>query len=62
MTKHLTERELATRWRWSLRSQQRMRASGDGPPFLRMGRSILYRLEDVEAYESTLRDDGSMKL
>ena len=62
MTKHLTERGLADRWRWSLRSQQRMRTGGDGPPFLRIGRSILYRLEDIEAYEGAIRDNGSSEL
>ena len=62
MTKHLTERELAARWRWSLRSQQRMRQSGEGPPFLRIGRSVLYRLEDIEAYENAFRDTGSTEL
>ena len=62
MTKHLTERELANRWRWSLRSQQRMRQGGDGPPYLRIGRSILYRIDDVEAYENAIRDNGRESL
>jgi len=47
----LAERELAARWRKSLRTLQRWRAEGYGPAHLRIGGSILYRLEDILAFE-----------
>lgn len=49
----LTEAELATRWRHSLRSLQRWRAEGNGPRHLRIGRRIVFRLSDVEAFEAS---------
>ena len=48
----LTEAELAARWRHSLRSLQRWRADGNGPPYLRIGRRIVFRITDVEAFEA----------
>ena len=48
----LTEAELAARWRHSLRSLQRWRADGNGPPYLRIGRRIVFRIADVEAFEA----------
>lgn len=58
---YITERELATRWRRSQRSVQRMRANGCNPPYLRLGRAILYRLEDIEAHEQALRERDAPK-
>jgi hypothetical protein len=48
----ITEPELARRWRHSLRSLQRWRAAGNGPPHLRIGRRIVFRIADVAAYEA----------
>ena len=48
----ITEAELAARWRHSLRSVQRWRADGSGPPHLRIGRRIAYRVTEVEAFEA----------
>lgn len=48
---HLTEPELAHRWRISLRTLQRWRAQGLGPAHLVIGRRILYRRAEVEHYE-----------
>jgi hypothetical protein len=48
----ITERELAARWRHSLRSLQRWRAAGTGPRFIRVGRRVIYRLSAVEAFEA----------
>jgi hypothetical protein len=48
----MTEAELAARWRHSLRSLQRWRAEGNGPPYLRIGRRIVFRITDVEAFEA----------
>ena len=52
--KHLTQAELARRWRMSPRTLERWRWLRQGPPYLRLGH-ILYRLEDVEAYEARAR-------
>lgn len=54
----LRERELAARWGASKRTLQRWRAESYGPPFLRIGGRILYRLGDVEAFEERNRWAG----
>ena len=46
----LTPRELAQRWKTSLQSLANRRSAGKGPRFIRIGRSIRYRLSDVEEY------------
>lgn len=51
--KHLSSRELATRWGLKPRTLERWRAVGLGPHFLRLGGRVAYRLEDVEAYEQS---------
>lgn len=53
----ITEAELAARWRHSLRSVQRWREDSSGPPWIRIGRRIVYRIADVEAFE-TNREAG----
>ena len=45
----LTQREAAALLRLSERTLERMRVSGLGPKFIRLGRSIRYRLTDIEA-------------
>lgn len=60
---HLTPRELAERWK--LGNSKNDRAGGvgtlanwrsanprKGPPFIKFGRRVLYRLSDIEAYEA----------
>ena len=49
--RHLSSRELATRWGVKPRTLEHWRSSGVGPKFLRLGGRVVYRLEDVEAYE-----------
>ena len=52
MSATLTEKELAARWKLTIRTLQGWRSKGIGPRYVRLGkRSIYYRLEDVEAYE-----------
>ena len=48
---HLTQRDLAHRWRVSEASLERWRSQGKGPVFVRLPGRVLYRLEDVEAFE-----------
>lgn len=47
----LTEVELAERHKRSVRTIQAERLKGGGIPFLKLGRSVRYRLEDVTAWE-----------
>lgn len=47
----LTERDLATRWRWSVASLANQRSRGAGPRYLKIGASVRYRLSDVIAFE-----------
>lgn len=55
--RHLNQIELAARWNISHRTLERWRWSGEGPRFMKVGGRVVYRLEDVEAYERTqLRD------
>ena len=47
----LTQDELAERWRMSPRSLERWRCDGYGPDWLRMRGRVLYRIEDILAFE-----------
>jgi hypothetical protein len=47
----LTEQELAARHRRSVKTLRNARVSGSYVKFVRIGRSIRYRLSDVIAYE-----------
>lgn len=48
---HLTQRALAKRWHLSPRTLERWRWEGFGPAHLKIGGRVLYRIEDVHAYE-----------
>ncbi len=48
---YLTPREAARRYKISERTIERLRETGDGPPFIRVGpRRILYRDADWKAW------------
>lgn len=49
---HLTQTDLARRWRISPRTLERWRWLGQGPKYLKIGGRVVYRLEDIEAYEA----------
>lgn len=51
----LTQRQLAARWSMSPRSLERWRREGYGLPWLIIGGSVRYRLEDVRDYERARR-------
>ena len=51
-TKHLNQIDLAARWNISHRTLERWRWTGEGPQFLKMGGRVIYRLEDVDAFEA----------
>ena len=50
--KHLNQIELADRWNISQRTLERWRWLGEGPAYLKIGGRVVYRLEDVEAFEA----------
>ena len=49
--KHITQAELARRWRLSPRTLERWRWQGNGPAYLKIGGRIVYRKEDVAEFE-----------
>ncbi len=49
--RHLNEFDLAKRWNISERTLQRWRWKKKGPPYLKIGGRVAYRLSDVEAWE-----------
>ncbi len=50
--KHLNQVELSRRWSVSPRTVERWRWLGQGPCFLKIGGRVLYRLDDIEAFEA----------
>lgn len=46
----LTPNEVAKRLRSSARTLERKRIDGTGPPFLRFGRRVLYRADDIDEW------------
>ncbi len=49
--RHLSQMELSDRWGISHRTLERWRWLGEGPPYLKIGGRVVYRLEDIERYE-----------
>src|SRR6266550_6741622 len=50
--KHLTQEQLARRWNISPRTLERWRWLKQGPTYLKVGGRVLYRLEDIDAFET----------
>jgi hypothetical protein len=50
--KHLNQLELARRWAISPRTLERWRWKGGGPQYLKVGKRVVYREDDVRAFES----------
>ena len=62
-TRHLNQNELAERLNISARTLERWRWVGEGPRFLKLGGRVVYRLEDIEAYEvEQVRDSTTTPL
>jgi len=57
--KHLHQVDLARRWALSPRTLERWRWLGVGPCYLKVGGRVLYRLEDIEAYEAARCHGGA---
>ena len=49
---HLHQSELAHRWKISSRTLERWRWEGRGPPYLKIGGRVVYRLADIEEFEA----------
>ena len=47
----LSTNELAERWNLSAKTLERWRQCGTGPAFLKFGKAVRYRIEDVIEYE-----------
>ena len=56
---HLNQVQLARRWALSPRTLERWRCHGTGPRYLKIGGRVVYRLEDIEAYEAKKTQDMS---
>lgn len=50
---HLDQERLARRWAISPRTLESWRSLGKGPPFMRLGGRVAYRLQDIEAFEQS---------
>jgi predicted site-specific integrase-resolvase len=50
--RHLNQIELAARWNISPRTLERWRWTGQGPCYIKLGGRVIYRIEDIEAFEA----------
>ena len=50
--KHLNQIDLARRWSISPRTLERWRWLGQGPRYIKIGGRVVYRVEEVEAFET----------
>lgn len=51
----LTQPELARRWRLSERTLEKWRWTKQGPAHVKLGGRVVYRMDDLEAYEAERR-------
>ncbi|MFC3205621.1 helix-turn-helix transcriptional regulator [Aquamicrobium soli] len=58
---HLNQVELSRRWKLSPRTLERWRWLGQGPRYLKVGGRVVYRLEDIEAYEIAQLHDAESR-
>ena len=50
--RHLDQTELALRWCISPRTLERWRWIGQGPRYIKIGGRIVYRADEIEAFEA----------
>ncbi len=55
----MDQHALAARWGMSVRTLERWRFLNQGPAFLKLIGRVVYRLEDVEAFEATQMRRGT---
>jgi len=51
--RHLNQIDLARRWNISERTLERWRWLKQGPRYLKIGGRVVYRLEDIDDFETT---------
>jgi hypothetical protein len=56
--RHFNQIDLSRRWNISPRTLERWRWLGLGPPYLKIGGRVVYRLEDIEAFEAERTREG----
>lgn len=57
----LNQVHLARRWQISPRTLERWRWRGEGPAYVKIGGRVIYRLDDVEAYEGNRRCESTLQ-
>ena len=57
--KHLNQIQLSRRWSISPRTLERWRWLKEGPQYLKIGGRVVYRLDDVEAFEAASARNAS---
>jgi DNA-binding transcriptional MerR regulator len=55
----LTTKQLAERWGITERTLRLWRAARYGPKWMKMGKAVRYRLEDVQRWEATRAEEFS---
>ena len=67
-TRHLNQVDLSRRWSLSPRTLERWRWLKQGPSYVKVGGRIIYRLDDIEAFETAnlrqltaVRGDGAQR-
>ncbi len=60
-TQHLTQSDLAQRWRLSEGSLERWRCEGIGPVYLKIKGRVVYREIDIEDFERQCMQLGTKK-
>jgi hypothetical protein len=50
----LNQVDLARRWKISPRTLERWRWLGEGPQYLKLGGRVLYRVADIEEFETSI--------
>ena len=59
---HMNQRQLANRWGVSEATLERWRSEGIGPQFLKLGGRVMYREQDIEAYEASCLRHSTSKV
>ena len=57
----LTIEQLSLRWNSSVSSIDKLRWSGKGPKFIKPAKKVLYRAQDIEAYEEQISQQSTTK-
>ena len=56
----LNQARLATRWQISPRTLERWRWTGEGPAYTKIGGRVVYRIDDVRAFEQARRCESTV--